>query len=62
MPELGQTHHIWWGHVVLQRNLDMELELATLPHAVLWTDDDMEIRQHIGIIKLDLNTRWFVFL
>ena len=62
MPELGHADDVGRGHVVLQGYLHMELELASLPEPVLGTNDHVEVTQHVGIIKLDLDSRWFVIL
>ena len=62
MPELGQAEHVRWRHVVIKRDLDVELEPPARPVAVLGADDDVEVRQGVGVIKLYLHTRWFILL
>ena len=62
MPELGEAEHIRRRHVVIQRDLDMELEPPARPVSVLRTDDHMEVRQGVGVIKLYLHTWRLVLL
>ena len=62
MPELGQAEHVRWRHVVIQRDLDVELEPPARPVAVLGADDDVEVGQGVGVIELYLHTRRFILL
>lgn len=62
MPEPGEADHVWGRHIVVKRDLDMELEPPARPVAVLWTDDHVEVRENIWIIELNLDTRWLVLL
>ena len=62
MPELGEAENIRRRHVVIQRDLDMELEPPARPVAVLRTDDHMEVRQGVGVIELYLHTWRLVLL
>lgn len=62
MPELCKAEHVSRRHVVVQRDLDVELEPPARPVAVLGADDNMEVGQGVGVIELYLHTRRFVLL
>ena len=62
MPELGQAENIRRRHVIIQRDLDVELEPPARPVSVLRADDHMEVRQSVGVIEFYLHTWRLVLL